>query len=158
MKNEVLGRLDAAGVTYRLITHAAVHHVGDEAPELAGLPITKCLLLTDPKSGAVYMVAMRGEERLDLKKLGQSLGAGRLKFVPFDDVEQIIGVAPGAVSVFAVCNGEKKRIQMVFDSELMKLPEIGFHPNENTATVVMTPQSVIDFLMGCGYTPLVVEL
>lgn len=158
MKNEVLGRLDSAGATYRLIEHAAVHHVGDEAPELVGLAVTKCLLLTDPKSGVVYMVAMRGSERLDIKKLGQSLGTGRLKFVPFDDVESIVGVAPGAVSVFAVCTGEPKRIQIVFDSELMQLAEIGFHPNENTATVVMRPQAIVDFLAGCGYAPQIVEL
>lgn len=158
MKNEVLERLAAAGAAYRLIEHAAVHHVGDDAPELAGLPVTKCLLLTDPKSGVVYMVAMRGEERLDLKRLASTLGAGRLKFVPFDNVEEIIGVAPGAVSVFAVCVGEQKRIQIVFDSMLMQLPEIGFHPNDNTATVVMRPHDVVEFLAGCGYAPLTVEL
>ncbi len=158
MKEQVIARLEALGLPYRLIEHAAVHHVGEEPPELQGLPVTKCLLLTDPKSGAVYMVAMRGAERLDVKYLATTLITGRLKFVAFDAVEQIIGVAPGSVSIFAVCTGEQRRIQIVFDSELMKMPEVGFHPNVNTATVLMRPDDAITFLSSCGYAPRVVEL
>lgn len=157
MKEKVFERLAKAGLPYRVIEHAAVHHVGEEPPELARLPSTKCLLLTDPKTGSVYLVAMRGEERLDLKKLSALLGTGRLKFVQFDDVERVISVPPGSVSVFAVCGGTKN-IEIVFDTALLGQIEIGFHPNVNTATVLMRPQDVIEFLRLQGCMPRVAEL
>ena len=157
MKEKVFECLAKAGLPYRVIKHAPVHHVGDEPPELVGLPSTKCLLLTDPKTDRAYLVAMRGDERLDLKKLAAVLRTGRLKFVQFDDVERVIGVLPGSVSVFAVCGG-KKTVEIVFDAALLDQAEIGFHPNVNTATVIMQPSDVIEFLKLQGYTPRILEL
>ena len=71
------------GVGYRVISHGAVHRVGDEGQELGGPAVTKCLLLTDSKAGRVFMVAMRGEERLDLKKTGGVSWGGKIAICTF---------------------------------------------------------------------------
>ena len=134
------------GVGYRVISHGAVHRVGDEGQELGGPAVTKCLLLTDSKAGRVFMVAMRGEERLDLKKLAASLGVGRLQFVHFEDVKKLAGIEPGTVSVFNVVLPEfQKGIELIFDKNLLSKVEIGFHPNRNTATLLTSPKDVFRF-------------
>ena len=157
MKEKVIERLNESGMPYRVIDHAAVYHAGKEPSELVGLPSTKCLLLTDPKTSSIYLVAMRGEERLDLKKLAAVLRAGRLKFVPFDDVKGVVEVLPGSVSIFAV-DRNRKNIEIVFDAALLTQKEIGFHPNVNTATVLMRPKDVIRFIKLQWHTPRIVEL
>ena len=160
MKEKVLKQLDLSGLPYHVIDHAAVFHVGDEPPELVGIPMTKNLLLKDRSTSQVYMVVMEGEKRLDISALAAHLEStkNRLQFVKYDDVEVTVGVPPGHVSIFNVLNDEAKAVQIVFDKALLQSPEIGFHPNVNTATVMMKPQDVIDFLKQHGHEPHITDL
>lgn len=160
MKDQVLKQLNLTGLSYRVIDHAAVFHVGDEPPELVGIPMTKNLLLKDRTTSQVYMVVMEGEKRLDISALAGQLAStkNRLQFVKYDDVEATVGVPPGHVSVFNVLNEQAKAVQIVFDRALLQTAEIGFHPNVNTATVMMKPQDVMGFLRLHGHEPHVIDL
>jgi Ala-tRNA(Pro) deacylase len=160
MKEKVLQALDASGLPYRTIEHVAVHHVGEEPPELAGLPTTKNLLLKDRSNGRAYMVVMEGEKRLDLGLLADELATtkNRLQFVKYEDVERVVGVSPGHVSIFNLLNEEAKGVQIVFDKSLLHYPEIGFHPNINTATVLMRPDDALVFLKLHGQTSQLINL
>lgn len=160
MKEQVISRLEASGLLYRVIEHPAVFHVGDEPPELVGFPMTKNLLLKDRSTGQVYMVVMEGEKRLDIGTLAGQLDStkNRLQFVKFEDVEATVGVAPGHVSIFNMLNREAEGVQIVFDETLLQKAEIGFHPNVNTATVAMKPADVITFLTAHGHDPQIIKL
>ena len=160
MKEQVLEQLNLSGLPYRVIDHVAVFHVGDEPPELVGIPMTKNLLLKDRSTGQVYMVVMEGEKRLDISMLAAQLEStkNRLQFVKFDDVEATVGAPPGHVSIFNLLNDVAKDVQIVFDSALLQSPEIGFHPNVNTATVMMRPQDVVIFLQRHSHKPHIVDL
>lgn len=160
MKKQVIDILVQSGLPYRLIEHVAVHRVGDEPPELDGLPTTKNLLLKDRSSGQVYMVVMEGEKRLDIATLAAELGStkNRLQFVKYEEVEATVGVSPGHVSIFNVLNSVAKNVEIVFDSALLKYSEIGFHPNVNTATVLMRPSDVTEFLRAYGHEPRIINL
>ena len=160
MKEKVLEQLDQTGLAYRVIDHPAVFHVGDEPPELAHFPMTKNLLLKDRTTGQVYMVVMEGEKRLDITRLAVQLGStkNRLQFVKFDEVEATVGVPPGHVSIFNLLNREAEGVRIIFDEVLLQKPEIGFHPNVNTATVAMKPGDVVTFLTVHGHDPQVVQL
>ena len=160
MKDQVIEQLNLSGLPYRVIDHAAVFHVGEEPAELVGIPMTKNLLLKDRSTGQVYMIVMEGEKRLDISALAMELGStkNRLQFVKYDDVEATVGVPPGHVSIFNLLNEEAKDVQIAFDKALLQQPEIGFHPNVNTATVMMKPQDVIGFLRLHGHEPHVIDL
>lgn len=133
-------------LSYELIKHKPVHRVGDEGPEHDGFVLTKCLLLIDSKSDRIMMVAMRGENRLDLKKLAEIMHSGRLSFVKPDDVERLAGVTPGTVSVFnALLKKFNPKIELIFDASLLKTNSLGFHPNVNTATIQTDPKNIIKF-------------
>ena len=160
MKEKVLQELDDSGLSYRVINHVAVFHVGDEPPELVGFQMTKNLLLKDRTTEQVYMVVMEGEKRLDIGTLATQLGTtkNRLQFVKFADVERTVGVPPGHVSIFNLLNEEATNVQIVFDSTLLDKPEIGFHPNVNTATIAMKPDDVIVFLKLHDHNPQIVSI
>jgi Ala-tRNA(Pro) deacylase len=160
MKEKVFSQLDETGLPYRVINHPAVFHVGDEPPELVGFPMTKNLLLRDRTTKQVYMVVMEGEKRLDIGALAAQLGStkNRLQFVKFEEVEATVGVPPGHVSIFNLLNTEAEGVRIVFDEALLDKPEIGFHPNVNTATIAMKPADVITFLATHGHNPKIVSL
>lgn len=160
MKDQVFAFLTEANIPYRVIEHVAVYRVGNEPPELAELPMTKNLLLKDRATSQVYMVVMEGEKRLDLLVLASLLGTtkNRLQFVKYEDVEATVGVPPGHVSIFNLLNEQARGVEVVLDKALLQRSEIGFHPNVNTATVVIKPDMVVDLLGKLGATYQLVEL
>ena len=158
--NNVFEFLDSLGVSYRVIEHPAVFRVGEEPPELDGTFATKNLLLKEAKTGQVYMVTMEGEKKLDLLKLAEAIGTSKnkLRFLKYDEVEPVVGVVPGHVSVLNLLNPDTKSIKVVFDEALLRQKEIGSHPNVNTATVLMSPETVLEVMRRLGQDPLVVPL
>lgn len=140
--------LETHSVPYQWIDHPAVFHVGEEPPELHGLPRTKNLLLENSKSGKVYMVIMPGEKRLDVRRLAEVLGVTKtaLKFVAPDKVRDSVGVEPGHVSLFNFLHPEAAHVVAVFDEALFEAQYVGAHPNVNTASVFMTPQHAYSIL------------
>ncbi len=111
----------------------------------------KTLLLTDEKREQVWMVAMRGLNRLDMKRLARELGVKKLQFVKPEQVEALVGVRPGSVSIFGLLHPGAKKLQVLFDETLMQEPELGFHPNDNTATVFLSPADVQKVITATAY-------
>ena len=66
----------------------------------------------------------------------------------------IAGFTPDAdsasVSVFGLINDVENHVHLFLDAALQKAKKISFHPNENTATVVISIESFIKFLEWSG--------
>lgn len=154
MKQKAYDFLRAHNIPFRVVEHKATFHVHEHPKELEGLPVVKNLLLKDVKTKQVYMVILLGEKRLDMRKLGEALGVSRsrLTFIQHDDVERVVGVKPGHVSILNLLNDEAKNVEVVYDEELETLPEVGFHPNENTATVLFASKYIDTILRTVGVT------
>lgn len=139
---EVETLLERANVPYRVQEHEAVFRVSESSKVLPEKVPTKCLLLQEQGGERVFMVAMRGDVRLDLKKLAHQLGVKRLKFVDAEHVEQYVGVRPGSVSIFGLLNDSDGRVEVLVDTGLLDAEEVGFHPNVNTATIYVAPAAL----------------
>lgn len=153
MKQKVLVFLDGVGVKYRVVEHAAVFTVADSAAELGEddkWPI-KNLLLVERKGERKFLVVMAGEQRLDTKLLAQKLDAGKLSFASAEVLEQTLGVKPGSVSIFGLLHAGSSNVEVVFDEALLQADELGFHPNDNTATVFMQPTVVERIISSTGH-------
>ena len=74
------------------------------------------------------------------------MGAKKLQFVNPERVEDIVGVLPGSVSIFGLLHPGAKNVQVIFDESLLTEPELGFHPNDNTATVFLNPEDVLKII------------
>lgn len=136
--------LDSLGIKHEIISHPASFRVEEHPTELLGKPIVKSLLIKDTKTNQIYMVAMPGEKRLDLKALADALATtrNRLKFLSSEAVRPAVGVEQGHVSMFNLTLPDVEGVVLVVDQELMTWPEIGFHPNVNTATVFFSPRDL----------------
>ncbi len=146
MRDAVYTFLEAQNIPYRVQEHEAVFTVAESSVKLPEKVPVKTLLVTDEKKQQVWMVAMRGLNRLDMKSLAQVCGVKKLQFVRPERVEEMVGVRPGSVSIFGLLHPGAETMQVLLDESLMQEPELGFHPNDNTATIFLKPEDVLKII------------
>src|SRR6201996_4422932 len=104
--------LDAHGIQHSTLEHPAVFRV-DEGHEIkAALPggHTKNLFLKDAKD-QIWLICALGETRIDLKRLPDTIGSARLSFGSAALMHEVLGVAPGSVTLFALLNDKARRVK-----------------------------------------------
>ena len=156
---QLLARLEALGIAHRNHEHDAVFTV-DEAKALRGElhgGHIKNLFLRNKKE-EMWLVVAEEDKRIDLKTLGERLGAGKLSFGSADRLMRYLGVLPGAVTPFAIINDKDRKVQVVLDQDLMKFETVNGHPLVNTMTTALSPQDLLKFLRAEGHEPLVLDL
>jgi Ala-tRNA(Pro) deacylase len=157
-RQQIIEFMDEHGINYRLVEHEAVFTVADLDNALSENVPTKCLLLEEQKGSSKYMVVMRGMLRLDTKKLANNLGSSKLQFVRPEFVEGIVGVKPGSVSIFGLLHPGSKSLTVAIDKALLDEEVIGFHPNDNTATVFVSPDDMLKVIKNTSVKYKIVDL
>lgn len=151
-RGAVLERLNTLGIPYELAEHPAVFTI-DEMERL-GVPldgeVVKNLFLRDAKKRRFFLVAVQKDKQVDLRRLGELLGAGRLSFASAELLEQFLGLHQGEVTPMGVLNDRDAKVEVVFDQDLEGHPRLGVHPNENTATLWMSYEDIRRVVEGNG--------
>lgn len=146
---EVLAGL---GIKYTKYEHPAVFTVdeaaGFEVDEKAAK--TKNLFLRNKKGDRYYLVVMEAEKKLDLKKLAALLTEGKFSFASPERLSKQLGLTPGSVSPFGLINNVDNQVTAVIDNALFSYETVGFHPNINTATLIITASDFKKFLENSG--------
>ncbi len=152
-------RLKSLGIAWTIHAHAPVFTV-EEAKNLrgslAGLH-TKNLFLKD-KRGGLWLVVAREELNLDLNALAKTLGAPRFSFGKPQLMIEALGVAPGAVTPFALLNDGDLRVSAIFDRTMMEGGILNFHPLRNDKTLGIAAEDLRKFVDSTGHEPRIVEL
>jgi Ala-tRNA(Pro) deacylase len=152
-------RLSALGIAWRTHAHVPVYTV-EEAQALRGaLPgtHTKNLFLED-RRGGLWLVVAREELRVDLNALSKTLAAPRFSFGKPELLVEALGIAPGAVTPFALMNDTAGRVQAVFDEGMLTADPLNFHPLRNDRTTAITAADLLRFAQSCGHTPRICAL
>lgn len=155
----LLGHLADLGIEVETVTHAPVFTV-DEAKEVRGELSgghTKNLFLRN-KKGRMWLIVCPEDCQIDLKDLGQRLGAGRFSFGSADRLIRYLGVIPGAVTPFAVINDHGGAVTLIIDRSLLKMEILNVHPLDNVMTTAIAPQDLIRFLESVDHAPELVDL
>ncbi len=153
--------LDRLGVPYRRADHeiAATMEICRQIEKTLRCPICKNLLLTNRQQTDFYLLLMEGEKIFKTKYLSKALGCARLSFATDAQMEELLDITPGSLSVLGLMNDPDKKVRLVIDKPVLEQPEIGFHPCLNTSTLAV---SMSDFrekiLPALGHEATVVEL
>ncbi len=99
-----------------------------------------------------------GEEKLDMKALAKKLDVKKLRFASPDVMMEKIGVEPGSVSLFGVLSPNSGDVEVIIDQSLLDESELGFHPNNNTATIFIAGNVVEKILKYVGHRYQIVSL
>lgn len=153
--------LEGLGVPFRRADHepAATMEICREIEKSLGCPICKNLLLTNRQQTDFYLLLMEGEKVFKTKYLSKALGCARLSFATDEQMETLLDITPGSLSVLGLMNDPEKKVRLVIDRPVLERSEIGFHPCLNTSTLAV---SMADFrekiLPALGREATVVEL
>ncbi len=155
-KQAVKDLLDGLDIAYRWVDHEPVYTVEEAAALVEDKYPIKNLLLKE-KKGHYYLVIMSGATSLDIKNLAGRLASKRLSFASKEDMERLLNVTPGAVSLFGLMNDNDNQVQLVIEAKLLEVDELGFHPNENTSTVFMSPDDIDKIFIGISHSAVIMS-
>lgn len=149
--NDIYSVLDKLKIAYKEYKHPAVFTV-EEAKKLdtGSGSYNKSIFLRNQKETNFYLVLTLGSKKLNLKTLAVFLNDSKLSFASPEKMMKYLGVTPGSVSAFGLINDVDKVVQVIVDEELLKFDKQGYHPNINTATLIISTEDLKKFLTWTG--------
>jgi Ala-tRNA(Pro) deacylase len=102
------------------------------------------------------LVCLRGTKRLNLKQLKEHTKTNDLHFASAEELFSELKVLPGSVSLFAMIYA--KNTKLILDKELWESDLVGFHPNENTSTLVISHEMLVKFCSLLKIKPEIIDL
>ena len=157
---DLLAYLDALSIETWTVEHPPLFTVDDSQALRGEIPggHTKNLFVKD-KKGRLFLLVMGEETVVDLKRVHEKIGAqGRVSFGSAELLEEVWGVAPGAVTPFGAINDEAGRVKVVLDEAMMRHEMLNFHPLINTRTTGLASADLVKFLRATGHEPLITAL
>jgi len=151
---QLFDHLAQLGIAQRTVEHPPVFTV-EQAKALRGdLPghHVKNLFLRNKKEEMWLVVALE-DRAIDLKRLGEVLGAGRLSFGSAERLRRHLGVEPGSVTPLALINDRARLVQLVLDRGLSDGAPVNVHPLVNTMTTAMAATDLLRFFAATGHPP-----
>ncbi len=109
------------------------------------------MVLRERKGEKRYFLIVTEEDKsVDLKKLKEQLGCGKLEFAKEEDLETLLKTYPGNVSIFHLLYETEKKVNLVLDQDLLQYPLLAFHPLYNGMSLFLEPGEVLKFLEKIG--------
>lgn len=112
----------------------------------------KNIFFRNHKGNRHYLVILEHLRLLDIHDLEKRLRQGKLTFASDQRLKQYLGLEPGSVSPFGLINDKVKHVHLFIDDKLKEFDRLAFHPNENTASLVISKTDFLKFLNYTGNT------
>ncbi len=147
-RENILERLKELSVDYELKEHPAVFTM-DELDSLKlneNNEICKNLFLRDYKGKRHALVILRGDKHADLALIRDEIDSTKLSFASDERLLKYLDVKKGSVSLLGIINDTAGAVEVYLDEDLKKLPRLGFHPNDNTATLFLSFDDAVRYV------------
>ena len=99
-----------------------------------------------------YLVILEHLRQLNIRDLEKRLKQGKLTFASDQRLKKYLGLEPGSVSPFGLINDPEKHVHLFIDETLKNCERLTFHPNINTASLVIPKTDFLKFLDYTGNT------
>jgi Ala-tRNA(Pro) deacylase len=148
----VVERLRELGIPFERHEHPPVATVEQAAAHWAGIDAAHCknLFLRNQKGDRHYLLILEHSKKADLRAVANQIGDGKLSFGSPERLLKHLGLTPGSVSPFGLIHDSTQSVRVVVDRDLQSAARISFHPNINTATLVVARDDFVRFLAACG--------
>lgn len=150
-KTETYQYLTEHNIVYEVSEHKAVFNM--EEAESLDLPYPECdaknLFIRDDKKQNYYLITVKGDKRVDLKEFRKQHGLRALSFASPEELSAVMGLIPGAVTPLGILNDVERRVHFYLDKSFIG-GKIGVHPNDNTATIWMQADELMDLIKKHG--------
>lgn len=157
---ELMAYLDQLGISVATRHHPPLYTVADSQALRGEIPggHTKNLFLKDKKDN-FFLVTVDEEANVDLKQIHHLIGAAsRVSFGKPEALMELLGVVPGAVTVFGLVNDKAGKVKLVLDATLMENATINAHPLTNEATTSIARNDLLRFVEATGHDAAILKV
>ena len=74
------------------------------------------------------------------------INSTKLSFASDERLLKYLDVKKGSVSLLGIINDTAGAVEVCLDEDLKKLPRLGFHPNDNTATLFLSFDDAVRYV------------
>jgi Ala-tRNA(Pro) deacylase len=152
--------LHRLGIAYERVDHPPVYTTEEASRLVPPLPGAKAknLFLRDAHGRQHFLVVVPYAKRADLSQLARALGLRKLTFGSPEELQRLLGVTPGAVSVLGVVCDRNCAVRVVIDEALWQAPALQCHPLVTTATLSVSLPGLRQLLAATGHEPEVLDV
>ena len=148
-------------IWYEITEHKAVFNMEELSEIEVPYPEydAKNLFIRDDKKRNYYLITVRGNKRVNLKEFRNKNETRPLSFASEQDLMDIMNLIPGSVSPFGLLNDKELKVKFYLDKDFLNDKKIiGVHPNDNTATVWLKVEDLVEIIKENGNKVEFVEL
>ena len=151
-EQKVYDVLEELNINYSKYTHPPVATIDEIKEYMKDIEVLHCknLFLRNSKGDKHYLVVLDGLKSANLKKLAKQINSTRLSFASKERLNKYLRLEPGSVSPFGLINDEEKQVEVLIDQDIKNMDKVTFHPNINTASVILDYSGFEKFLNQCG--------
>ena len=158
-KQEIYKYLKDNHINHKTFEHEAVYTMSELDNVYLPYPenIAKNLFVRDDKKHNYYLITVKGDKRVDLKEFRKKHDLRSLSFASLDDLMNILSLSSGSLTPFGLLNDIEHKVTLYLDMAF-KDTIIGIHPNDNTATVYLNTQDLINIIETHGNKVIMIEI
>jgi len=150
-QKELYDLLDRLSIAFEYHEHPPIATIRDAIIHWKDYNSGRCknIFLRNHKGDKHYLVILEHLSQMNIHDMEKMLRQGKLTFASDKRLMKYLGVQPGSVSPFGLINDHENHVYLFIDEKLKDFERLAFHPNVNTASIVV---SQTDFLRFLEYT------
>jgi Ala-tRNA(Pro) deacylase len=151
-RKKVFDTLERLNIPYEVYEHPPLDTIEIALEYWKDIDATHCknLFFRNHKGNRHYLVIVKDTTPFSIHSLEKKLKQGKLSFGSEKRLAKYLGVKPGSVSPFGLINDTEHHVYLFIDQQLKQSDKISFHPNDNTASLVIRFTDFMRFLEDMG--------
>ena len=151
-QQQVYDYLSQLGISFDYYEHpeAPTIEIAAQYYRGEGTVLCKNLFFRNHKGNRHYLVIMDARHNMNIHDIEHRLHQGKLTFASPERMMKYLGVKPGSVSLFTLVNDARHEVTLFVDKGLLKAEKVSFHPNDNTASLVISNADMMKFIQSTG--------
>ena len=150
--SEVYQILASLSIPFDYYEHPPVPTVEEASKYWVDIEAAHCknLFFRNHKGNRHYLVIFDYKQNLNIRDLEQRLKQGKLSFASEQRMQKYLGLTPGSVSPMGLIHDRENHVHLFIDKNLRQASRISFHPNLNTASLVIPFEGFVKYLNNSG--------
>ena len=141
--------LEKCGIEFERVDHDPANTIEEclEVDELLEMEICKNLFLCNSSKTQYYLLLMPGSKKFRTAELSKQIGSSRLSFASYEDMEKMLDLTPGSVTVMGLMNDTENKVRLLIDEDVLKDELFGCHPMINTSSLRFKTEDMVKKLL-----------
>lgn len=141
--------LEKCGIEFERVDHDAANTIEEclEVDQLLEMEICKNLFLCNSSKTNYYLLLMPGSKKFRTAELSKQIGSSRLSFASYEDMEKMLDLTPGSVTVMGLMNDTENKVRLLIDSDVLRDELFGCHPMINTSSLRFKTEDMVKKLL-----------